>query len=139
MGEKFTEFYILGLNGNADEYPYAFILNNGKVVSVEYGTDTPAVSEQWGRLTLGIVNHEQQNTSYTIVMQIDGSQVGIPFQGEIVQSLGPIVLAPEEKWQQEIGIVPQHTGENQEVELQLYKDNGTEPYLTLHLWVNVTQ
>jgi uncharacterized membrane protein len=95
------------------------------------------VSEKWGRLTLFIVNHEQQNTSYTVVMQIDGSQVGIPFQGEIMQSLGPITLAPEEKWEQGIGVVPPHTGDNQKVELLLYKDNGTQPYLNLHLFVNV--
>ena len=140
VGEKFTEFYLLGINGTAADYPTDFVLNsNSDVVSVQYGTNTPAVSENWGRLTLGIVNHEQQNTTYTVIMQIDGKQVGIPFQGGIVQNLGPIVLAPEAKWEQEIGIVPQHTGENQEVELLLYKDNGTEPYLTLHLWVNVTQ
>ena len=140
VGEKFTEFYILGINGQAADYPTDFTLNsNLQIVSVQYATDTPTVPEKWGRLTLGIVNQEQQNTNYTVVMQINGSQVGIPFQGRIVQSLGPIVLIPGEKWEQEIGIVPQHTGENQEVELLLYKDNGTAPYLNLHLWVNVTQ
>ena len=140
VGEKFTEFYLLGINGTAADYPTDFVLNaNSGVISVQYGTNTAAVSEKWGRLTLGIVNHEQQNTTYTVIMQIDGSQVGVPFQGGIVQNLGPIVLAPEATWQQEIGIVPQHTGENQEVELLLYKDNGTAPYLSLHLWVNVTQ
>ena len=140
VGEKFTEFYLLGINGTAADYPTDFVLNaNSSVVSVQYGTNTAAISEKWGRVTLGMVNHEQQNTTYTVVMQIDGQQVGIPFQGTIVQNLGPIVLAPEAKWQQEIGIVPQHTGENQEVELLLYKDDGTAPYLNLHLWVNVTQ
>jgi uncharacterized membrane protein len=140
VGEKFTEFYLLGINGTAADYPTDFVLNsNSNVVSVQYGTNTPAVSEKWGRVTLGIVNHEQQNTTYTVVMQIDGQQVGIPFQGGIVQNLGPIVLAPKAQWEREIGIVPQHTGENQEVELLLYKDNGTAPYLSLHLWVNVTQ
>jgi uncharacterized membrane protein len=140
VGEKFTEFYLLGINGTAADYPTDFVLNaNSDVVSVQYGTNTAAVSEKWGRVTLGIINHEQQNTTYTVVMQIDGQQVGIAFQGTIVQNLGPIVLAPEVTWQQEIGIVPQHTGENQEVELLLYKDGGTAPYLNLHLWVNVTQ
>jgi len=140
VGEKFTEFYILGINGKAEDYPIDFTLSSKlQVVSVQYGTNTPAVSEKWGRVTLGIVNHEQQNTTYTVVMQIDGQQVGIPFQGGIVQNLGPIVLAPKAQWEREIGIVPQHTGENQEVELLLYKDNGTAPYLSLHLWVNVTQ
>ena len=138
VGEKFTEFYILGINGQAADYPTDFTLNsNNEVVSVQYGIDTLAVKEKWGRLTLGIVNHEQQDTSYTIVMQIDGTVVNMPFQDGSVQNLGPIILVPEEKWRQEIGIVPQHTGDSQQVELLLYKNNETEPYLNLHLWVNV--
>jgi uncharacterized membrane protein len=140
VGEKFTEFYILGVNGKAADYPTDFTLSSKlQVVSVQYGTNTRVVSEKWGRLTLVIVNHEQQNTSYTVVMQIDGTPVSIPFQGGIVQSLGPIVLAPEEEWDQEIGVVPQHTGDNQKVELLVYKNNGTQPYLNLHLFVNVKQ
>ena len=140
VGQRFTEFYILGINGMAADYPTNFVLNsNLDVVGVQYGTNTPTLAEKWGQLTLVIVNHEQQNTSYTVVMQIDGSPVGIPFQGGIVQSMGPIVLAPEAKWEQGIGIVPQHTGDDQEMELFLYKDDGTDAYLTLHLWIDVTQ
>jgi len=140
VGEKCTEFYILGINGTAADYPTDFVLNSKlDVASVQYGTNTAAVSEKWGQVTLGIVNHEQQNTSYSIAMQIDGVLVNIPFQGGSVQNLGPIVLAPEEKWEQEIGIAPQHIGDNQEVQLFLYKDEGTTAYLNLHLWINVTQ
>ena len=72
-------------------------------------------------------------------MQIDSAQVDIPFQGNEVKSIGPIDLAPEEKWEQEIGIVPQHTGQNQEVELLLYKNSEAQPSLNVHLFINVTQ
>jgi uncharacterized membrane protein len=72
-------------------------------------------------------------------MQIDGTPANITFQGSNVQNIGPIVLAPGEQWQQEIGIIPQHTGDNQEVELFLYKDGGTEAYVNLQLFIDVTQ
>jgi uncharacterized membrane protein len=137
--EKFTEFYILGINGKAEDYPSNFTLQNGKVLSVQYGSNIVLISESYGRVTLDIVNHEQQQTSYTVVMQIDGTQTNIFFQGGNVPSLGPIVLAPEQKWDQEIGIIPQHTGNNQEVVLSLYKDGGTMAYLNLHLWINVAE
>jgi uncharacterized membrane protein len=30
-------------------------------------------------------------------------------------------------------------GEKQRVEFMLYKDDGAEPYLKLHLWIDVTE
>ena len=143
VGEKFTEFYILGINGQAADYPTDFNLKLNaqssklEVTGVQYGSTALPVTEKWGRITLGIVNHEQQDTSYTVGMQIDGSPVNIPFQGSSVNKIGPVVLAPEGKWEQAIGIIPQHSGDNQEVEIFLYKDGGTEAYLNLHLWINV--
>ena len=94
-------------------------------------------TEKWGEVTLGIINHEGQDTSYTVTMQVDGTQVSIPFQGGIVDRIGPITLKPEEEWNQEIGIKPQHTGDNQKVEIFLYKDGESEPYLNLNLTINV--
>lgn len=135
--DKNTEFYVLGMNGQASDYPTDFTLENGKVVSVNYGGLSPIFPEQWGRLEIGIINHEGQNTNYNITMQIGGIQVGIPFQGGIANNIGPISLKPREKWEQEIGIEPQHTGDNQDVEILLYKNDETEPYLNLNLWINV--
>jgi uncharacterized membrane protein len=136
-GEKYTEFYSLGINGQAVDYPTDFTLDNGQVVSVEYGSLSTVFKEQYGRLTLGIVNHEGQNANYTVTVQIDGMQVLIPFQGGTVYSIGPMTLKPEEKWEQEIGILPQHTGDDQDVEIFLYKNGDTAPYLNLNFWINV--
>lgn len=135
--EKFTQFYLLGINGQAADYPTDFTMENGKVVSVAYGNLSTMLTEQWGRLTLGIVNHEGQDTIYSITMQIDGTQADIPFQGSMVDRIGPITLKPEETWEEEIGVEPQHTGVNQKVEIFLYKDGGAEPYLDLYLQINV--
>ena len=100
VGDRFTEFYALGINGQAADYPTDFTLQNGQVVTVEYGSLSTVFTEQWGRLTLGIVNHEGKDTNYTIAMQIDGLQAGIPFQGNTVDRIGPVTLTPEEKWEQ---------------------------------------
>ena len=51
--------------------------------------------------------------------------------------LGPIELYDEEKWESDIGFTPQHAGDNQKVEFSLIKNGESEPYLTLHLWINV--
>ena len=112
-------------------------MESGKIVSVTYGSLSTVFKEQWGRLTIGIVNHEDLNTTYSITMQIDGTQVSIPFQGGTVSSVGPIILKQGEQWEKEIGIEPQHTGDNQNVEIFLYKDGDAEPYLNLNLWINV--
>lgn len=135
--EKYTELYILGLNGQAADYPTNFTLENGQVVNVEYGSLSTVLTEQWGQLILGVVNKEGRNTNYSINIKIDDMQVGIPFQGSIVSSIGPITLTSGEKWEQEIGIIPQHIGDNQEVEIFLYKDDDPEPYSNLSLWINV--
>ena len=138
--EKFTDFYILGTNGLASNYPTVFMLSpNLKVMSVQYGDDTMPIAESYGLVTVGIINQEQQNTSYSLSVYIGGTPVDIPFQDGNVNNIGPIVLAPEGQWQQEIGILPQHTGSNQEVDLFLYKDGVTQPYLDLHFWITVTQ
>ena len=47
-GEHFSEFYILGANGKAADYPTAF------------GAGTP----QW--VTVGVSNHEYRNVTYTV-------------------------------------------------------------------------
>ena len=135
--ERFTEFYILGINGNATDYPTDFTLRNGQVISVQYGNGTVPINQSYGQVQLSIVNHEQQQTTYSVTMQIDSVQVDIPYNDLNFKILGPINLAPGEKWQQEIGIEPQHIGENEKVELFLYKDETNTPYLSLNLLVDV--
>ncbi|MDO5836610.1 MAG: DUF1616 domain-containing protein [Methanobacterium sp.] len=47
-GDNYTEFYLLGTNGKAGNYP------------------TNLTTGETGKLTLGIVNHEYSNTSYLL-------------------------------------------------------------------------
>jgi uncharacterized membrane protein len=139
VGERFTEFYILGLEGKAADYPAAFTLDATQtVVSVQYG-DAAAdktIKESSGRLTLGIINQEQQPTSYAVELQIDGQPVPILWQGQSLARLEGIQLEQGETWEQPVAFAPQHTGDNQKVEFLLYKDGSSEVYNTLHLWVD---
>ena len=112
QGEKFTEFYILGLEGKAENYPQ----------QVTVGEEA--------RIILGIVNHEYQPTSYRVEIEISGVKD---------KELRTGILAHEEKWEQEIGFTPSEVGLNQKVEFWLYKDTEPQPCLEdpLHLYINV--
>jgi uncharacterized membrane protein len=111
-GEKFSEFYILGTEGKAENYPR----------DVKLGS--PIL------LTIGVVNHEQAETVYTGKVTIDGVNN---------RDLPTITLAPEQKQEQVISFTPTKEGQDQKVEFLLFKDAETEPYLTLHIWVDVSQ
>ena len=136
IGERFSEFYILGSNGKAENYPSAFVLTNGAVSRVSYGTTSTNGTE--GKMTLGIVNQQQQETLYSVALQIDGQTAAISYNGTSVDRLEQIKLQQGEKWEQEIAFAPQHSGAKQKVELFLYKDGAAAAEETLHIWVDVT-
>jgi len=110
IGERFTELYILGQEGKAANYPTEL-----------------RVGEE-GKVTLGIINQEQETVSYQIVVTIDGIKNS---------GLGPVTLEHEGKWEGEVSFTPTKTGNNQKVEFSLYE--GDKPSLkeSVHLWINV--
>ena len=120
VGEKFTEFYILGPEGKAANY-----------------TTELKVGEE-GRVILGIVNHEQEEASYKVEVWIDGEKAKLRVEGEDKDEIS-VELENEGKWEQEVGFVPQTAGKNQTAEFVLYKDG--EPYFEepLYLWVDVEE
>jgi len=112
-GERFTEFYILGPEGKALDYPEEVVLGEEAVVIA------------------GIVNHEYQETSYRIEIFIDGRNNS---------EIGPVVLAHDETWERGVRLQPEKAGEQQKVEFLLYKnEQGTSPAEQLHLWIDVTE
>jgi len=110
VGEKYTEFYILGVNGKAENYPKELSL--GKE----------------GRVILGLVNHEQKSEVYRVEVVIDGGKF---------KTIDPISLKVEEKWEQEVSFKLDSAGLNKKVEFLLYKEAASVPLSTLHLWVDV--
>jgi uncharacterized membrane protein len=111
-GEKFTEFYILGTEGKAQNYPKQVIL--GEPVDI----------------LIGVVNHEYKSTSYRVkikVSDIEATEVNIG------------TLANREKWEEIISFTPQFAGERQKIDFYLYKNGEDEPYLKdpLRLYIDV--
>lgn len=110
--ENFTDFYILGSGDMMQDYPQELVLG------------------EQAEVTLGIVNHEHEHANYNIRVRWDG---------ETAQEIGPIGLADEEEWRERVVLIPPKAGDDQKVEFLLYKGEGDEPYLALHLWVDVKQ
>jgi len=142
-GEKFTEFYILGLEGKADWYPTEFVMEGNKTILVRYRSVEAfqEKGEEYGRVTLGIVNHEHEEASYRVEVRINGERVTVWLGEQEVEELGPIVLEHEETWERETGYAPTEIGEGQKVEFVLYKDGELyfEDEESLHLWINVKE
>ena len=112
-GEKFTEFYILGLSGQALDYPK----------ELKIGEESKVI--------VGIINHEGEVVNYNIEVVIDGVK-----QGEEKT----VVLEHEEEWEGEVTFTPGVAGDNQKVEFLLRKNGDAEPFLEpLHLWIDVSE
>ena len=113
VGEKFTEFYVLGLEGKATDYPSEM-----------------KVGEE-GKIIMGIINREHETLKYRGEVMIDGIKNN---------EVGLIVLGDEQKWEETVSFTPDRAGDSQKVEFLLYMNEGSEPYLKpLHLWVNVKE
>ena len=113
IGERFTEFYILGLDGNATDYPKELM-----------------VGEE-GKVIVGIVNQEHEDAvTYRVEITIDGADSG---------TIESLALDHDEKWEGEVIFIPEKAGEDQKVEFILYKNGEDEPYRSLHLWLDVRE
>lgn len=107
VGEKFTEFYILGLEGKAADYPTEYKIGESEEV------------------IMGVVNHEYEDVEYTFKLKL---QDNILYEESFI-------LSNEEKLEKKIEIKPDTTGENMKLQFLLFKND--ELYRDLHLWINV--
>jgi uncharacterized membrane protein len=137
VGEKFTEFYLLGTQGQATGYPSDFVLANGAVVSVGYDNGLSQTGGT-GNLIVGITNREQANTTYEISLLINGQAAPMVVDGATIDVLGPITLDNSQNFQKQIGFAPSQLGDNQKVEFVLLV--GGKPYFDSppHIWINAT-
>ena len=108
--ERFTVFYILGLNGQAADYP----------TKLKVGEE--------GKVIIGIINREQAVATYRVEIRIDGM---------VNNEIGPITLQHNEKWQDVVRFTPVQVGDKQKVEFLLYKAGQTGIYQQLYLYVDV--
>lgn len=140
LGERHTIFYGLGLEGRAGLYPSQFLVAQGKVNSVRYGEPGGLMMEnreEAGRITLGIENHEQAQASYRLEVRIRDIKIKFLLDGKILDEIGPIVLSSGEKWEKEIGFMPEpYIADHQNLEFILYKQGNDKPYRNLYFWVD---
>lgn len=107
-GEKFTEFYILGPNGKASDYP------------------TNLTAGQTGNVIIGIVNHEYKDINYKLVIKLNNKTLNEQ----------KITLANNQKYENKFNFTST-AGDNQKLEFLLYKlPDENNVYRSLHLWIN---
>ncbi len=118
---RLTAFYALGPGGQVEGYP-----------------DT-AIAGRPVALTVGIHSLERDDHVYRVeVWAID------PWAQQMkrVQATGPIPLAPAEQVEWTLTWAMPWPGEDQQVELRLFRDaqaDGPLPYRRLRLWLDVTE
>jgi len=106
--EKFTAFYILGEGGKAENYSKEVYLFEPSSIIV------------------GIENYEHAPANYTLQVNLGG----YPLHEQ------HIMLADGEKWKDNVSFTPKHVANHVKLEFLLYKDGSTNPYRSVHLWVD---
>jgi uncharacterized membrane protein len=112
QGEKFTEFYILGLHGMA------------------YGYPTSVVSGNLSSVIVVITNHEYSMVNYTMQMAFDNYTF---FSTNLTLDHNQTLRLP-------ITYILHKPGNMQKLLFFLYKESDfSSPYRDLYLWINVSQ
>lgn len=113
-GEHFTEFYILGPEGMADNYP------------------TNYTQGESGTVIVGVVNHEYRPVNYTMDVRLENTSLPLP------EDMQQVTLAHNETWEEYLTITPPTEGKSMKLEFLLFNDTDkVVPYRDLHLWINV--
>ncbi len=112
--DPYTEFYLLGSEGNASDYP----------TQLEPGES--------GTVTVGVTNYEGETTDYQIrIVDTNASGDGV------LATRSPTITAGE-TWETNVTFSIDEPGRHR-VRFLLYKSEiSDEPDLTTRLWVNVT-
>ncbi|EMA44804.1 DUF1616 domain-containing protein [Halococcus saccharolyticus] len=112
--DPYTEFYVLGPEGNASNY-----------------SDNLSVGENRD-LTVGISNHENREMQYTLVLELDNETL----------NTRTVSIADQETWERNRSFTPESSGRKQ-LQLLLYRGESVtpelEPYRTLRLWMTVQE
>ena len=107
--EPFTELYLLGASGKASDYP------------------TNLTVGQTANVTVGVVNHENTNAAYTLVVTLANKTVNTT----------SFSLANSQAWQNPISFTPTQRGLGQKIEFDLYKVGTPNVYRSVYLYLNV--
>ena len=117
-GEEFTEFYILGEEGNASGYPS----------SLSAGEE--------GEVIVGVVNHEYEPVAYLFRAEIENKTFGERnvqlAHNETVEFLFTFSFSGGEKGKKKLEFLLFKQNQSQGESINL-----TAPYRELHLWIDV--
>ncbi|HID20317.1 MAG TPA: DUF1616 domain-containing protein, partial [Methanophagales archaeon] len=106
--ERFTAFYILGEGGKAEDYTKeVYLLEPSSMI-------------------VGIENYEHAPANYTLQLKFGG----YPLHEQQIK------LEQGEKWEDVVSFIPKHVAKHAKLEFLLYKDGSTDPYRSVHLWVD---
>jgi uncharacterized membrane protein/VanZ family protein len=106
--ERFTALYILGEGGKAEQYlEEVHLLEPSSMI-------------------VGIENYEHAPANYTLQAKL----------GDYVVHEQQIMLAHGEKWEDKVSFAPKHVAKNAKLDFILYKDGTTDPYRSVHLWID---
>lgn len=113
-GEHFTEFYLLGPEGMADNYPTNYTLGES------------------GEVIVGVVNHEYRPVNYTMEVRLENKSLPLP------EDIQQVTLAHNETWEEPLTLTPPVEGKDMKLEFLLFNETDKNtPYRDLHLWINV--
>lgn len=110
---SYTEFYVLGENNSAANYP------------------TDLTVGETGTLTVGVSSQEPSETRYTVLVLLDGNE----------QTRQTVTLESGETWTDEISVTPSQAG-RQKLRLLLFEGDAGAPsdsQQSLRIWINATQ
>lgn len=114
--EAFTEFYILGPDRVAEDYPTKY---------------TPGSS---GTVVVGITNHEYRTVDYTMEIRLENHSLPLPEDQKYIR------LDHNESWEEPVTFTPSVEGKNMKLEFLLFNETEKNtPYRNTHLWINVTK
>lgn len=112
IGERFTEFYIMGPEGKAENFPVNLKYQNPVTIPV------------------GVINHEYASVNYTVQVALDRQVITDTW----------FRLNNNEAWEKNMTFAPDKEGTGIKLEFWLFKeDNFTAPYRELNLWVTVSK
>ncbi len=109
IGERFTEFYLLGSNGIASDYP------------------TDLMIGEEGKMIIVIMNQEHENVTYLLEVNFNGSLI---YEEQFF-------LIENEKLEIPFTFKATNKLKNQKFEFMLYKNKEKEIYRKLHLWLYI--
>jgi len=116
--EFMTEFYILGQEGLAQDYPRQVAPNEEMSV------------------TMGMVNHERDEHHYRVEVWAVDSWAD---QRQLVAEAKSVVLSPGDEQESLFTWAMPSVGDEQKVEFLLFIDDDPTPYRQLRLWLDVVE